>query len=148
MKFIFREEYGFTVIEIIAVLLLIGIISVIVVSRNQDLGAEALGQREVIKNHIRYAQLMAMKSNTACGVQFAGSSYSVFRNNSTTDKIILPNKENTDLSISADLGSANETIYFDLWGIPYSDAVFTTPRPSGLIGSLGITITADTGHVQ
>jgi prepilin-type N-terminal cleavage/methylation domain-containing protein len=148
MKFIFREEYGFTFIEIIAVILLIGIISVIVVSRNQNLGAEALGQREVIKNHIRYAQLMAMKSNTACGVQFAGSSYAVFRNNSTADKIILPNKENTDLSISADLGSANETIYFDLWGIPYSDAVLATPRPSGLIGSLGITITADTGSVQ
>ena len=53
MKFIFREEYGFTFIEIIAVILLIGIISVIVVSRNQDIGAEALGQREVIKNHVQ-----------------------------------------------------------------------------------------------
>lgn len=148
MKFIFRGRHGFTVIEIIAVILLLGILSVIVVSRNQNIGAEAVGQREVIKNHIRYAQLMAMKSNTACGVQFAGSSYSVFRNNSTADKITLPNKQNTDISIFSDLGSANETIYFDLWGIPYSDVVLTTLRPSGLIGSLGITMTADTGYVQ
>ena len=148
MKFIFRGRHGFTVIEIIAVILLLGILSVIVVSRNQDLEAEAVGQREVIKNHIRYAQIMAMKSNTACGVQFAGSSYSVFRNNSTADKITLPNKQNTDISIFSDLGSANETIYFDLWGIPYSDVVLTTLRPSGLIGSLGITMTADTGYVQ
>ena len=148
MKYILQEKYGFTFIEIIAVLLLIGIISMMVVSRNQDLGTEAAGGREVIKNHIRYSQLMAMKSNTICGIQFAGSSYSIFRNSSTADKITLPNKNSTDLAIPSVLGATSETIYFDLWGVPYSDAALTTPRLTGIIGSMGITITMDTGYVQ
>jgi hypothetical protein len=83
-----------------------------------------------------------------CGIQFKGSIYSLFRNGSLVDRITLPNHTGTDFSIPADLGSTTETLYFDLWGAPYSDAGLTTALPTGLIGSLGLTLSTDTGYVQ
>ena len=148
MIFILKEKNGFTAVEIILVLILTGIISMVVINKRIDLGVEAIGGRAVIKNHIRYSQLMAMKSNAVCGVQFNGSTYSIFRNGSTTDKITLANNNGTDLSIPPGLGSTTEIIYFDLWGVPYSDGALTIPRPTGAIGSLGITMSTDTGYMQ
>ncbi len=148
MKIHLKREDGFTIIEIMAVLLIIGILSVMAVGRISDYNAEAAGASAVIKNHIRYSQVMAMKSNTVCGIQFSGTGYSIFRNASTADKVTLPNHNSADFAIPSALGTATETIYFDLWGVPYSDLAFTTPRPTGTIGSLGISMTIDTGYVQ
>lgn len=146
MKDLSRKESGFTAIEIIAVILIIGIISAVTVSRIQDSSAETAGARQVIKNHIRYAQLMAMKSNNVCGIQFQGSFYTVFRNGSLADTISLSN--NGIFTIPAGLAGTSEIIYFDLWGTPYTDPGLTSQRATGLIGNLGITIYADTGYVQ
>jgi len=148
MGFILKENHGFTIIEIILVLMLISVIGVVVISKNPSLDVQAAGGRAVIKNHIRYSQILAMKSNTVCGIQFNGSAYWLFRNGSLSDKITLPNNNDTDFSIPSALGAATESVYFDLWGIPYTDAALTAPRPTGNIGSLGITLYMDTGYAK
>jgi prepilin-type N-terminal cleavage/methylation domain-containing protein len=142
-----KMNQGFTLIEVILVLMIIVILSAFLISKSMNNEPEIVVKREVIKNHIRYSQLMAMKSNTVCGINFNASTYSIFRNGSTADKITLPNQTGTDLSIPAGLGTTTEIIYFDLWGIPYTDLTLTSPRTTGAIGSLGITLTADTGYV-
>jgi prepilin-type N-terminal cleavage/methylation domain-containing protein len=148
MRSILKEKQGFTLIEIIMVLVIISIVGITVLVRRPDVSAQAIGGRAVIKNHIRYAQLMAMTSNTVCGIQFKGSVYSLFRNGSLADMITLPNHTGTDFPIPEALGTTTGVLYFDLWGIPYSFAGLTTPRSTGLIGSLGITISTDTGYVK
>ncbi len=148
MIFILREKYGFTAIEIILVLILISFISIVVMEKRNDFNAEAVGGRAVIKNHIRYAQLMAMKSNTVCGIVFNQDAYWIFRNDSTLNRITLPGNDGTDFSIPSRLGTAAETICFDLWGSPCTSNDFVVPRPTGPIGTLGITMTTDTGYVQ
>lgn len=144
----FTDSRGITTIEMVAILIVVGILSAVAVSKLMNSDAEIIGRREVIKNHIRYSQIMAMKSNTVCGMIFNGSTYSIFRNGSTADKISLPGTDGTDFSIPTGLGTCNETIYFDLWGTPYSDAGLTSQRSSGGLGSLGITMTADTGYIN
>jgi len=109
-----KQKQGFTIIELISVLALIAILSITILSKTTDFNAETIGGREVIKNHIRYSQLMAMKSNRVCGVQFNGSVYSIFRNGSTADKIIFLNKDSSDFPIPSPLGTTTEIIYFDL----------------------------------
>ena len=143
-----KKESGLSAIEIIAVLLIVGVISALVVSKTSDMGADVTGAREVIKNHIRYAQIMAMTSNTVCGVQFSGAVYSIFKNGSLAEKIKLPNSPSSDFSIPAGMSGTNETIYFDFWGTPYSDLALTAQRPTGLIGNLGITMQTYTGYVK
>jgi prepilin-type N-terminal cleavage/methylation domain-containing protein len=147
MIFMQRKNHGFSFIEIIVVLMLIGILSAFILSKSMNSESETIGNREVIKNHITYSQLMAMKSNTVCGINFNGSTYSIFRNGSTSDKITLPNNTGTDFPIAAGLGTTTEIIYFNLWGAPYTDITVTSPRTTGAIGSLGIILTTDTGYV-
>jgi len=135
-------------IELISIMVILGIIGSIVVSRLVDDPSESIATREVIKSHIRYAQIMAMKSNRVCGIGFNSNTYFIFRNNSISDKISLPGNDGIDFPIPSSLGTASETIYFDLWGIPYTSNALTTPRPTGAIGSLGIIMTIDTGFLQ
>lgn len=148
MIFILKQKYGFSLIEVILVLLLVGILGSLVVSRMTNVDVKAAGGRAVIKNHIRYSQLMAMKSNKVCGIDFNGSTYSIFRNGSTLDTIVLPNNGTTVYPIESTIGTATETIYFDSWGTPYSNITLTAPRSTGAVGSLGITMSIDTGYVQ
>jgi type II secretory pathway pseudopilin PulG len=146
-----KNNKGFTIIELISIMVIIGILGTVVASRVVDDKSESIATKDVIKSHIRYAQIMAMKSNTVCGIDFNTNTYSLFRNNSTADKITLPGNDGTDFPISSSLGTASETIYFDLWGSPHTTSVLMTTatmRPTGSIGSLGITMTIDTGHVQ
>lgn len=145
---ILNDKQGFTLVEIILVLMIISIVGITVLARRPDVDAQATGGRAVIRNYIRYAQLMAMTSNSVCGIQFKGSVYSLFRNGSTADMITLPNHTGTDFSIPTALGSTTETLYFDLWGSPYTDVGLTTSRATGSVGSLGITLITDTGYVQ
>ena len=144
----FKHNQGFTLIEIIATLVIIGVLGALLTERVFDVQAEAITARDIIKSHIRYSQIMAMKSNTTCGIQFNGNSYSIFRNNSTSDKITLPGNDGKNFPISSKLGTASETIYFDLWGTPYTSIALTSQRHTGTIGNLGITLTKDTGQVQ
>ena len=146
--FCVRDNQGFTMIELIAVLAILGFLSMIAMLRFSDLDAESHGARESVKNHIRLAQILAMKSNSICGIRFNGSQYWLFRNSSVSDKVTLANSTVPEISITGKLGTATESIYFDLWGTPFSDAGLSIPRTSGLIGSLGITITSGTGFVQ
>jgi prepilin-type N-terminal cleavage/methylation domain-containing protein len=65
-----QKHAGFTLIELVAVLLLIGIIITVVVSR-WTLGDSALTvQMDVIKSHLRYAQSKAMSSSSPWYIHF------------------------------------------------------------------------------
>jgi len=142
------ERKGFTLIEIISVLVILSILGSVVLSRVVDSSSESASAKDVIKSHIRYAQIMAMESNEVCGISFTIDKYSIFRNNSVSDKITLPGNDGTDFSIPKSLGTAQETIYFDLWGTPYTTLSLTKPRRTGSIGSLDIYMTADTGYIK
>ncbi len=143
-----KNVKGFTIIELIAILVIIGVVGAVAAGRFVNNPAESIGAKDVIKSHIRYAQVMAMKSNTVCGIVFNQTTYSLFRNGSTLDRITLPGNETTSFAIPGGLGTANETIYFDLWGAPHTVLAVSSPRPTGAIGTLGLTMIIDTGHVQ
>ena len=143
-----KNNTGFTMVEVISIMVVIGVVGALLAEKALDDRSQSISGRDAIRAHVRYAQIMAMKSNTVCGIQFNGTDYSIFRNNSILDKITLPGRGGTEYPIPPGLGTANETIYFDLWGSPYTTGALVTPRPTGLIGTLGITMTIDTGYVQ
>lgn len=55
-----RAEYGFTTLEVIAVLVIVGIIAVIAVSRMSGLWTAAYGDADRLASDLRYAQTLAM----------------------------------------------------------------------------------------
>jgi prepilin-type N-terminal cleavage/methylation domain-containing protein len=146
-----RRSSGFTILEIIVVLLLLSILAATLLGRSITTGTlEINSQTDIIRNHLRFAQSLAMKrTNTAWGIKFEAGQYGLIRgtdpganqeslpgvDNST--KVILP----SGISLSTDLGE--DFVYFDRLGKPY-DLSDPDPTKRELKGKKYITVTAGT----
>ncbi|MBU1172922.1 MAG: prepilin-type N-terminal cleavage/methylation domain-containing protein [Proteobacteria bacterium] len=132
------NDKGFTLIEIVAVLVVLGVVSAILVAGNLGSDTERRASADMLKVHLRYAQSRSMNGDLPWGVRFDGSSYTLVRDISGTPSDVLFPGEN---SLSMDLPDlVAGTVGFDTWG-----------RPSGLstisLGSQVVTITPDTGFI-
>lgn len=81
-----KDEKGFTLIELVIVIVLLGIIGV-VVSLNLG-GLSSIRVNNAIKKmagDLRYAQQLAMTTQIRHGVIFTANSYTVFENDNTAD---------------------------------------------------------------
>jgi prepilin-type N-terminal cleavage/methylation domain-containing protein len=157
-----RDQHGFTLVEITAVLVLMAIISAYVIGRS--IGTEQIdlaGQTDKIRNQIRYAQSTAMKRSDAIwGFTNNTSQYWMFRTNIGTPEL-LPGERNTPINLS-DLGIDSMapafTLFFDRVGRPfiaYTDEATNTPLANNLTltitagaQSRTITVIPETGLVQ
>lgn len=154
-----KMNQGFTVLEIIVILIVMGIIGVIAVSRLWGTDVDLIAQNEVIKTHLRYAQSRAMNTDVIWGINLTGSTYSLFKNGSTANKVILPAEDSNTRSLPSGITVETAIISFDSWGIPHTDAAATDgqelaagdPEEEITVSSGGdtktITITPNTGFI-
>jgi MSHA pilin protein MshC len=162
------SQKGFTLLEIIAILVVIGILTAVAVSRINNFDAEVISGADTLKAHLRYAQTMAMNSNpnvgdeTVWGISCSGNSYWLFNGTNTGNIIFLPDDEkymNGDRTINLEAKKIEVdefTVYFDNRGIPYSvypgtqwpgtTAISVTPA-SGSGATVDINITPFTGYI-
>jgi MSHA pilin protein MshC len=163
------KKNGFTLIEIIAVLIVLGILVAIAVSRSINLNAEVYTGTDALKNHLRYAQTMAMNHNPQAGETSAiwgiscdGSKYWLFQG-TTANHIRLPDDEqyiDNDRTINLSkkkITVSGFNVFFDDYGVPYSSYTnSTTNTPlsasltitvSGGSSSKNITVTPRTGFI-
>ena len=92
-------DRGFTLIEIIMVLLILGVLSYFVATRlfsgeSPDRNAEM----ELVKNHLRYAQSRAMNTEKDWGITFetGGKHYYLFNGDNPPLPIRLPGDESSN----------------------------------------------------
>jgi prepilin-type N-terminal cleavage/methylation domain-containing protein len=127
-------QRGFTMIELVAVLVIMAVVTAVAVERlfTQDtaqLGAIAA----TVRNNLRYARTRSMNSDVVFGVQIISTTtYAVFRNGNTGDRVVLPGEVNNGV-ITLEAGATftlgvGDTIAFDKWGRPCSNAAGTTLR--------------------
>jgi len=136
---------GFTLIEIIAVLLLLGIIGAVVFSRSLNTNADLLGEIEIIKGHLRYAQLKAMNDLTPWGLNFAGSTYTLEENN-TPSATPLPAQDSSTYNLTAGSATASTNpVIFDEWGDPGTGPITVTVTVGG--DSATFSIAKTTGFI-
>jgi prepilin-type N-terminal cleavage/methylation domain-containing protein len=148
---------GFTLIEIIAVLVILAIIAAVVVSRGFSTDTYTLkGTTDVIKTHIRYAQTRAMSTNAVWGINFETTkTYSLFRDGSTANRVILPGQDSNIVTLPTNGPSVTSGVIvsFDLFGKPYTNAGATAlqdaPRTITVSygGTENITIYKNTGFI-
>ncbi len=153
-----KNNSGFTLIEVVAVLVVMSIITAFVVGRVVENKPELIAQKEVLKVHLRYAQSRAMNSNDNYGIQSSGNTYWLFRV-SGTNIVRFPGEQSDTINLSA-LGltlamvGGGNIVSFDSRGIPYTDnsgtiqAVDRTLRLSSGSDSESIIITKNTGFIQ
>jgi len=118
-----RNSHGFTVIEIVVVLVLISIIAATVFGRSITTDQiNFVGQAAKITSHVRYAKSMAMKRNETWGIFSGGSEYWMFQGDEgdLMNKQDLPGQESDTVSLS-DLGLTMTAfiLFFDGTGKPY-----------------------------
>ncbi len=162
-----RYDSGFTLVEIIAVLLLMSIIAATVLGRSINTeNIDLASQTAKISNHIRYAEAMAMKrSDTVWGIKCqAGppNEYWLFSGTDPDDaakQVMIPGENTVKISLSTHgvvMGAF--TIFFDKYSKPYNsytDETTNDPRttPKNITVVAGsksriISITAETGFIK
>jgi prepilin-type N-terminal cleavage/methylation domain-containing protein len=145
---IFKHEGGFTLLEIIAVLVIMGILAVVAVSRSLNYNVEVYAGADALKAHLRYAQTLAMNSNlnvgasSIWGISGTANSYWLFGGTNPAATINYMRLPENDTYVNADktinlkakniklVFPGSSTIFFDNRGIPYTaytDATTNTP---------------------
>ncbi len=75
---------GFTLIELFATLLLLGVFVAVIVPGITRIGAGPAAEADRLRTHLRYAQSLALANNTASwSVQINADSYALLRNGIT-----------------------------------------------------------------
>jgi len=169
-----KSEDGFSLVEVVAVLVIIAIISAVIISKSGSFSTstDLFSQTEILKTHLRYAQTMGMSGTTTdgiFGIKCDTSYYWMFKGiDSDTNIVSLPDDQryNTNNDGKLDLGkkkidiASDFKLYFDQRGIPYTaytDETTNTPlaadfsiilRPVGEASPTEtITITQHTGFI-
>ena len=148
------NERGFTILEVIVVLILISVISVVIISRTVNIQQVDLGaQTDKVQTHIRYAHTMAMKrSDTIWGIKCDGTDYWLFKKDETETIIVRFLGEDSDKVPMSSMGAF--TLFFDKFGIPY-DYYTDESTNNKILAPLSIqidsqtfNITPETGFIQ
>jgi prepilin-type N-terminal cleavage/methylation domain-containing protein len=154
MRHRLKNNKGFTLIEVVAVLIILGILSAVVISRGMDTEAvKAQTEMDTLKGHLRYAQYLAMNeiSSVKWGINIAVSGYTLVRvdANGTTSPYNLPGESSATHSI-APFTATTINLLFDEWGSPYNGTTkLAANQPITLNpGSESFTITPETGYIQ
>jgi len=138
MKIILKQNKGFTLIETIAVLVILGIVAAVTISRGMNTEIDLVAQTEAIRTHLRYAQTRAMATDVSIAsaptwglrTNAGGTGYWLYDQNGTA--VSLPGENNTAISL-ANIGLTALTpfnISFNDWGVPFN-------------GTTGAALTAD-----
>lgn len=122
---------GFTLIELIVVLIILGLLAVVLGSRFISMDGGRLSASVTrIKTHFRYAQLQAMKHSQVWGIAITTTGYTLFQDTIATPRSFLGESPGgitfDDMGLADLSGFSSKTVYFDRYGIPYTDSTLTS----------------------
>ena len=143
-----KNSKGFTLIEVIAVLVILTIVSAVILSRGSSTGDYDVKSRaEAIKSHIRYAQSQAMATGSILGIYIQDSKHYYLFKGTTATMVSLPGADSNPVFLGTSGPSLSTgTISFDAMGAP-SGVASVTVSMSGVPSEL-ITITQNTGYIR
>lgn len=143
------HQRGFTMIEMVIVLIVMAIVATFILVRATPGSIDLIAQTEILKSHLRYAQIRAMNDDTVpWGIRIPDAgSYLLYRNNAQATSL-LPGENAqthtlpTGIIVTAGFGS---TYNFDAWGSPGTSTLTITLSQGSTTNS--ITITKNTGYI-
>ncbi|MEF3697950.1 prepilin-type N-terminal cleavage/methylation domain-containing protein [Desulfolutivibrio sp.] len=121
---------GFTLLEVVAVLVLLGILAAVVVARFADNNADTVAEAEIFKSHLRYAQLRAMGDIVPWSIVInAPGSYTLYKGaDASGTPQNLPGASGSTHALDSDVTISGGAIAFDWRGqaaVTGGDVAFT-----------------------
>ena len=148
-----KHQRGFTLIEVIAVLVIIAVLAAVVISRMTSPSSFGLvSETDILKGHLRYAQYRAMSHTERWGISFSTGSYSLVSPTATTSK--LPNEDSSTHTLTSGITitGAEPAVHFNERGSPVGDGDALLTAETEIVLSDGSTerrvkITQNTGFI-
>ena len=117
---------GFTLVEVVCVLVVVGILAVFVGNHLLN-NNRAIAEADALKAALRYAQTRAMADVYTWGIRFSAGSYTLVGNNPNVTAL-LPYQSTATRTLSSGVqistsGLTSSTIYFDWRGQPVTAAI-------------------------
>jgi MSHA pilin protein MshC len=149
-----NNQRGFTLIEVVAVLMIIGIVAVIAmvrVSSTEDI--DLASQVEAVKGHLRFAQIRAMNTDSNWGIHFSETSYYLFQGTDSS-KVMIIGEDSPDVDLAAKKSKlritppAGNNVTFDQYGSPGDANVDIATNCSACANGGVIRVTKNTGFIK
>lgn len=151
----YKNTKGFTLLEVILVIVLISIFAAVAVLRQPPTDVTLKAGAARLKAHLRYAQIRAMNTSTPWGIGYRADTgdYWLFRESAEAlgNRRILPGETQTEVEDltqkSIDVDNGDFTVRFNDWGTPdiTEELVLTLSKGSE---SEVIIITPNTGYIH
>jgi len=139
-------QRGFTLIESVAVLTILSIISIVIINRTR-INSEIVSETEILKSHLRYIQFKALSDDscTNCyGITMSSNSYTA-----KPATIILPGEQSPTHALSKNnISITGNNITFDRWGSANANEQITLTLSDTNGNSRTITISPVTGFIE
>ena len=137
---------GFTLVEVIVVLVLVGILAIYATNRSGDDQFKAIAEADALRAALRYAQARAMADIYTWGISLSAGSYQLVEDNPSVANAALPGGGGATRNMpnGVTLGGT-KVILFDWRGQPVNtniDAIGETANPVNV--NQNITVTAST----
>jgi len=139
---------GFTLMEVVAVLIILGIVAAVAVSRVGSSNNDLVPQADIVKSHLRFAQIRALSSDDLAvwRVTFLTGSYSIFCTGAKCPASIqLPGEDSITHTFPAGVSITPLTVTYDRWGSPGAAAISLTLSQAGQTATLNVA--ANTGYI-
>lgn len=127
---------AFTLMEVIAVLVIMGITAVGLTMYQRVGYYSAEREADLLKSRIRYTQARAMGNNESWGIACTGSAYYQFKGSNTGARSAFPGASGDTYNLPDGVGASQFVLSFDAWGTPYANAAQSSPLSSTLDISL------------
>jgi prepilin-type N-terminal cleavage/methylation domain-containing protein len=143
-----KNSSGFTLLEVIAVLIIIAIVTAVAVSRSMSTQNDLIQQVDIVKTHLRFAQLKALNDDVyTWSITFTPNAYNLSNTctGSTCPSSTLPSESSSSHTFPSGVTATSATVTFDRWGSPGGNAVGINLTQGSQTNT--ITIAANTGYI-
>ena len=134
-------------IEMVIVLIVMAIVATFILVRATPGSNDLIAQAEILKSHLRYAQIRAMNDTVPWGIRIPDAgSYILYKNNAQATSLLPGETAQTHtLPTGITVTGVGLTYNFDDWGSP-GTSTLTLTLSQGTTTS-NITITKNTGYI-